>query len=299
MPNKIGVGLGLTVLAWVFPTLLEVLQMRGVAIPPIVLDIGIIGLVVLGVAGVIMVISGIREWVRKSGEQRQVIEKQIEKQNEDILKLERDIELLRQERKEWRQKLSDRSEIPTLLFKMYERAKNLCKENKKLFTQEDWDAIGNSLGAAHQIPTIIPSADKATDIRQIEKMIKSIPDPFNIGSVPLIEKLKVFIVNLQAAMSLRNTGAIPLTNNDGEYQGNETRVKLLQNDLPNTINTKIEACIMLSNGLASLFCIDFGDTDIPDEFLTMREYLQSSMDGWAQRMRDEISTMIETFILGK
>jgi len=74
IPNKVGVGLGFAILAFVFPTLLDVLQMMGITMPPIVLNIAIIVLIVLGVVGFVMVILGIREWARKTREQKQTIE---------------------------------------------------------------------------------------------------------------------------------------------------------------------------------------------------------------------------------
>jgi len=77
----------------VFPTLLEILQMKGVAIPPIFLDIAIYVLIVCGVVGVAMLGLGIREWVRNSRRQRQMIIKQ----RDDITNLEHSLESLRQE----------------------------------------------------------------------------------------------------------------------------------------------------------------------------------------------------------
>jgi cell division protein FtsL len=93
MPNKVGVGLGFAILAFVFPTLLDVLQMMGVTMPPTVLNIAIIVLIVLGILGIVMVISGIIEWARKTREQKQTIAKQ----SDDITKLEHNVEILSRE----------------------------------------------------------------------------------------------------------------------------------------------------------------------------------------------------------
>lgn len=213
---------------------------------------------------------------------------------------ERNTDLRRQERKEQRHVFRTRLEIPILLFQMYERAKILCGENRKPLTKEYWDEIAHSFFEAHQAPTVVLPLDKMPSIQEIMDMINSTPDPFNTGSASTIENFNRLILNLQATMSLHNTGAIPLTNNDDEYQKYHKKVKLLQNNLPNTINTKIKDCILLSNGLANLLCVDFGatETHISDGLLIAIQYILPHMDNWAQKMRDEISNMIQDFLLG-
>jgi hypothetical protein len=216
----------------------------------------------------------------------------------------------RQERREWRQKLSDRLEIPILLFKMYERAKTLCEENKKSLDDESWKAIVDSLAEAHQTPAIMPSSlEQITDIPAVIAILDSIPALFDIAPSPatsvienVIEKFKGFVLSVQATMSLRGIGAIPLTKNDPEYHGYYAQVKLLQNNLPTPINTKINDCILLSNGFASVLCMDISSTtgiSIPAKFLILTQYMTSYMDTCTQEMRDKISAMIEGFLLGE
>lgn len=213
---------------------------------------------------------------------------------------ERTEELRRQERKERRHVFRDRVLIPHNLFRMYERAKVICAENRKPLTEEYWGEIASSFFGAHQAPTIVPSLDKMASKQEIIDMINSTPDLFNTGSASTVENLKRLILNLQATMSLHNTGAIYLTSNDDEYQKYHEKVKLQQNNLSITINTKIKDCILISNGLASLLCVDFGTTEttISDELLIAIQYILPYMDDWAQKMRDEIASMIEAFLLG-
>ena len=210
-------------------------------------------------------------------------------------------ELKRQERKEWRQGFRGVTAIPGLLFGMYERAKVLCKRNKKPLTEEYWGDIASSFYGAHQAPTIVPSLDKMASKQEIIDMINSTPDPLNTGNASTIENLNRLILNLQATMSLHNMGAIPLTNEDIDYEAYQMAVQMLQQYLPNTINTKIKDCILISNGLASLLCADFCTTEtrISDELLIAIQYILPYMDDWTQKMRDEISRMIENFILGE
>ena len=207
----------------------------------------------------------------------------------------------RQERKEWRKGLSNRAQIPIILVDMYELAKTLCKGNMKPLTEEYWGEIASSFFGAHQAPTVVLPIDKMASKQEIMDMINSTPDPFNTGSASTVESLKRLILNLQATMSLHNTGAIPLTNNSIYYGAKHTGLQWLQQGLPNTINKKIEDCILLSNGLASLLCVDFSttETDVSEELLITIQYILPYMDGWTQEMRDEISSMIESFLLGE
>lgn len=221
------------------------------------------------------------------------------------MRLERDSEqsreLGRQERKEWRKSLSNLRGVPGILFKMYERAKTLCERNKKPLTEEYWGDIANSFFGAHQGPTIVPSLDKMASKEDIIDMINSTPDPFNSGNASTLGNLNRLILNLQATMSLHDMGAMPLTKGDVDYEVNEMAVQMLQQYLPNKINAKIKECILISNGLASLLCADFSNTEtsIADELLIVMQYMLPCMDDWTQKMRDEISVMIEDFILGE
>lgn len=207
----------------------------------------------------------------------------------------------RQELKEWRKGFSNRTAIPVLLLDMYEIAKELCRNNRKPLTEEYWGDIASSFFGAHQAPTIVPSVDKMASRQEIIDMIDSTPDPLNPGSASTVENLKKLILNLQATMSLHNMGAIPLTDASVLYQVKHTALQWLQQNLPNTINTKINDCMLLSNGLASLLCVDFATTETPvsDELLIAIQYIVPYMDNWTQGMRDEISSMIENFLLGE
>jgi hypothetical protein len=221
------------------------------------------------------------------------------------IKLERDkivsTELKRQERKEWRQRFSNVTVIPGLLLGMYELAKELCKSKKMPLTKEYWEEIANSFFDAHQAPKVVPALDKMPSMKEITDMINSTPNPLNIGSSSTVENMNRLILNFQATMSLHNTGAIPLTNNSVLYGAKHEGVKLLQQNLPNEINKKIESCILISNGLASLLCIDFSNTDtkISEELLAAMQYMLTSMDYLTQEMRGEIARMIEGFLLGE
>jgi len=214
---------------------------------------------------------------------------------------ERTAELKRQERKEWRQGFRNITAIPGLLLEMYELAKELCKRNRKPLTKEYWEEIANSFFEAHQAPTVVPPMDKMPSIQELMDMINSTPDPLNSGSASVVENLNRLILNLQATMSLHNTGAIPLTNNSILYEAKHTAVKLVQQNLPNEINAKIKDCILISNGFASLLCIDFSNTDneISKELLIAMQYMLACMDDWTQKMRGEIARMIENFLLGE
>jgi len=210
-------------------------------------------------------------------------------------------DLKRQERREWRSNFRDRATIPTILFKMYERIKYLCKGSKKSLTQEHWKDIADKFFDANQAPTIVPSLEKMPSLQDIIAMINSTPQPFNTEPTSITENFNRLILNLQATMGYYKRGAIPLSQHDPEYQTYHKEVKLLQNNLPNSINTKIESCILMSNGLANLLCADFDTTEtpVPSEFQVIIQYIIPSMDNMAQRMRDEISEMIEDFLLGE
>ena len=207
----------------------------------------------------------------------------------------------RQELKERRKGFSNRTEIPVILVEMYDLAKDLCRGKRKPFTEEYWGEIASSFFGAHQAPTIVPSLDKMASKQEIIDMINSTPDPFNTGSESTVENLKRLILNIQATMSLHNTGAIPLTNASILYQSRNRGLQWLQQNLPNEINTKIKDCILISNGLASLLCIDFSTTGnrISEELLIAMQYMLTCMDDWTQKMRDEIASMIEAFLLGE
>jgi hypothetical protein len=92
IPTKFKVGFWATFTSTILDKLLEVLQMKGVVIPPTLLDLSFYALIVLLVFGLVMLILGIIEWVGKSRGQKEIIAKQ----NADITKLEYNIELLRQ-----------------------------------------------------------------------------------------------------------------------------------------------------------------------------------------------------------
>lgn len=96
IPIKFKIGFWATFTSTILDKLLEVLQMKGVVIPPTLLDLSFYMLIGLLVFGLVMLVLGIIEWVGKSRGQKEIIVKQ----NADITKLEHDIELLRQERAE-------------------------------------------------------------------------------------------------------------------------------------------------------------------------------------------------------
>jgi hypothetical protein len=220
------------------------------------------------------------------------------------VRLERDskqtAELKRQELKEWRQRFSNVTLIPDYLLDMYERAKELCERNKKPLIKDYWAEIAESFFEARQAPTVVPPMDKMPSKQEIMDMINSTPDPLGVGSGSTIESMNRLILNIQATMSLHNTGAMALTNNDDLYKFNHGMVKSLQQNLPNEINTKIKDCILISNGLASLLCVDFSnrDNEISEELLISMQYMSACMDDWTQKMRSEIAGMIADFLLG-
>jgi len=210
-------------------------------------------------------------------------------------------ELKKQERKESRKGSGNVRHIPSLLFKMYERAKELCEREKKPLTEEYWGDIAKSFFGANQGPIIVPSIDEMASKEDIINMINSTPDPFSTGNGSTVENLRRLILNLQATMGLHNMGAIALTKGDLDYEIAEIQLKMLQPYLPSAINSKIKECILISNGLASLLCADFSNTEasIAEELLIVMQYMLPCMDDWTQKMRDEIRGMIEDFILGE
>ena len=220
------------------------------------------------------------------------------------VRLERDTEqraeLKRHDLKEWRQRFSNVTRIPGLLLEMYELAKALCESNRKPLTKEQWEEIADSFFTAHQAPTVVLPIDKMPSHQELMSMISSTPDPLSSGSASIAESLNRLILNLQATMSLHNSGAIPLTDHSVLYQAKHTAVKMLQQNLPDRINAKIGECILISNGLANLLCLDLGgsDSEVSRELLVPMQYMQTRMDASAQKMRGEISAMIETFLMG-
>lgn len=221
------------------------------------------------------------------------------------VRLERDSErtgeLKRQERKERRRGFSNLTLIPSFLLDMYEMAKERCRSNRKPLTKEYWGEIADSFFEANLAPTVVPKFDKMPSKQEILDMINSTPDPLKSGSVSLVENLNRLILNIQATMSLHGTGAIPLTDGSILYDVKHKLVKTLQQNLPYEINTRIKECILISNGFASLLCIDFSNTDdeISEELLIPMQYMLASMDDLTQMMRSEIARMIENFLLGE
>jgi hypothetical protein len=92
IPSKVKIGFGAAFTSWVLDTLLEVLQMKGIVLPPTSLDVAFYGLIVLLGFGLAMMVLGFIEWARKTRQQKQVIEKQ----SDDIASLESSLELFRQ-----------------------------------------------------------------------------------------------------------------------------------------------------------------------------------------------------------
>ena len=213
---------------------------------------------------------------------------------------EQTTELKRQELKEWRRGFSNRTLIPVLLLDMYEIAKEVCRRHRKPLTKEYWEEVAHSLFEGNQAPRVMLPLDRVPSKQEVMDMINSTPDPFGAGSGSTIENFKRLILNLQATMSRHNTGAITLTDASILYEAKHTALQWLQQNIPNAINTKINECILLSNGLASLLCVDFDNTETPvsEGLLIAIQYILPSMDNLTQKMRDEIASMIEEFLLG-
>jgi hypothetical protein len=74
VPSKVKIGFGATFTSGVLDTLLEVLQMKGVVLPPTLLDVAIYTLMILLGVGLSMMVWGIIEWARKTRQQEHVIE---------------------------------------------------------------------------------------------------------------------------------------------------------------------------------------------------------------------------------
>ena len=93
MPSRIKIGFGATFTSSASDKMLEVLQMRGITLPPLVLDIAFYGLLLLLVFGLVMLFWGIIEWISRTRKQKQIIAEQ----SEDIANLESSLASLRRE----------------------------------------------------------------------------------------------------------------------------------------------------------------------------------------------------------
>lgn len=195
--------------------------------------------------------------------------------------------LKREERKQGRQRYSDRNNIPTLLFKMYECSKTLAVANKRSFFGEKAEAVAKSLSSAGLLTSKQLEIEKMDSIEEIKWMLKRIPET----------KWKELYLDTYGAMRLHGEAISPESN--AEYSSFHSQVKLLQNGLPYTINGRIMNCILLSNAFANTLSWDFSTADIPDGVSILLQYMIPSMDSWTQTMRDEISKMIEDFLLGE
>jgi hypothetical protein len=213
---------------------------------------------------------------------------------------ERREESRRQERKELRQRFSNVTLIPGVLSDMYDIAKSLCEAKRVPLTGEYWDEIAGTFFDGGLAPAGVPVVDKIPRIEELVNMINSTPDPWGIGG-SVMENMNRLILNIQGAMSRHGVGAIPLTRNSIMYGAKEMELKLLQANLPSEVNAKIGSCVSVSNGLASLMCVDFKRTEakIPEGVLVYLEYMVTSMDYLADRMRSEVAGMIERFLLGE
>lgn len=93
MPIKVTVGFWATFTGWALEVLLEVLQMRSIALPPMTLEIATYVLIVLIFFGLVMMGWGIIQWARQTRRQKHTI---AEKSN-DIAELDYNLASLRQE----------------------------------------------------------------------------------------------------------------------------------------------------------------------------------------------------------
>jgi hypothetical protein len=168
-------------------------------------------------------------------------------------------------------------------------------------TKEYWGQIAKSPSEAHQASTLFPAIDNTPTIKDFVDIINSTPSAFKIPSGSTVQDTLKLIINLMLTMSDHRMGAIYLTSRSIVHRAKADAVALLQQNLPQGINTKIHDYIAISNALANLLCIDFTNTDkqIPDKWLIPVQYMLMGMDGWTQRMRSEIATMIENFLLGE
>jgi hypothetical protein len=74
IPTKFKIGFWATFTSTILDKLLELLQMKGVVLPPTLLDVAIYILIILLGFGLWMMVWGIIEWVRKTHQQKQTIE---------------------------------------------------------------------------------------------------------------------------------------------------------------------------------------------------------------------------------
>lgn len=135
---------------------------------------------------------------------------------------------IKTQRKEWRQRYSDRAEIPILLFKMYERSKNICGENKKPLTKEYWESVARSYLEAGIAPEKVPELDEMANMKEITQMFDSMPDQFGVKLPSAMAKFQKLLLDIQGSMSLHGMGALTLTKDDEDYKKYHSQVQLLR-----------------------------------------------------------------------
>jgi hypothetical protein len=208
--------------------------------------------------------------------------------------------VIQAERRQLREKYSDRLDIPVLLLQIYERAKTLAKTAPQIpLTGSQAEAIAGTLSSAGSIPQYIPKLDMATNessgLKELGKMLDA---PLKDGN-SIINKLLKMLIDVQASMSLHSTGSLHQTSNDTVYQDYRNRVSLLQCGLPHSINMEIDRYIVSSSAIANMLNLDFTSVSTSNWAGMQLQYLLPSLDSWARYQRDTISTLIERFLLGE
>ena len=208
--------------------------------------------------------------------------------------------------REMRRQFSDKLEIPELLFKMYERAKQLADTSDKLdiTNLEDYDvqSIAKTMSLGSTMPETELDVSTLDNIDEVVKVFQGVPldgIPIPDGANPFLIKLKKVMVDLLGGMGANHLGTLEQIQHDTLYPQLSGRLAALQVGLPHNLNLEIDECVILSQSIANFLNFDESNV-VKSEFVGMQlQFLIPSMDSWVKARIDTISGLLSKFFLGE
>lgn len=203
---------------------------------------------------------------------------------------------IRKEKIRLRQPYANRTEIPKLLFDMFECSSRLVEAHA---SQDDFSdkllRIANKLDSAGFLSSNSPFLRRLASI-------KSLKNPFGVPTnIPKLKQIEPGIINfllgMQGAMKIENIGALQVSESDTEYQKLLSRVHKLQIGLPSKINTKINGHVQIASSMTNLSYFDLYPSVSPGISIAL-PYLKPNIYNYIFGLNSEISTLIEKFLLG-
>jgi hypothetical protein len=210
---------------------------------------------------------------------------------------------LLEDRKQLRERLKDRQEIPTILSQMSERALTLMdgeKQQGKSFSKEEIQMIVAGLaGIDYSMPARLVDGMKYIakyqsplhpDILTSKKLDKFWPE------------FEMLLLALQGSMKNLGMGTMALCQDDPPYQSLAKRLEELEVDLPQAINQRIIHYTLVITSLPNILLIN---PEIPDQMPAHKgapvvmPYLAKALRSYGGKYNYQISRLIERFLSGE